>query len=141
MMLDLDQVAARVRSQVSAFKVVGTSADLDAALASPIAPAAYVIPLAERAGAPILVGTYEQEVEQAFGVVLVVANLRDNTGGASVTDLRTLRQQLRAALMGWVADPAEGFQARYTGGCLLRWADQRLWWTDEWSVATWARVG
>lgn len=135
--MDLTPVIARLRTTLTGIKSIGGAAELEAAAAiAPAPPAAFVLPLAERASESGLTGTHWQEITQTFGVVLVVANRRDATGAASLTDLAGLRLQLRSALMGWVPAPAEGRPVCYLGGRLLRWDDGRLWWTDEWSVVT-----
>ena len=135
--MDLDAVITRLRAQLVNVKSVGGAAELATALENtPATPAVYGVPLAERADAPELLSVHQQKITQEFGVIMVVANRRDATGAASLTDLRGLRLQVRAALMGWVPVPAEGEPCVYLGGRLLKWDDGRLWWSDEWRVAT-----
>ncbi|MFM2056043.1 MAG: hypothetical protein RLY71_428 [Pseudomonadota bacterium] len=135
--MDLDPIITRLRAQLANVKSVGGAAELGAALDNtPAVPAVYVVPLAERALPPERLGPHQQQIDQTFGTLLVVANRRDATGAASLVDLKALRGQVRAALMGFVPVPAEGEPCAYVGGRLLKWDDGRLWWSDEWQVAT-----
>jgi hypothetical protein len=134
--MDLSAIVTRLRAQLVGLKSIGGAADLDAAIDGAVAlPACFVLPLAESAAALEMVGVTSQRITQAFGVVHVVANRRDALGAAALTDLATLRTQLRTALVGWVADSATGEPVRTTGGRLLRMdGDGRLWWIDEFEL-------
>ncbi|MBL8351201.1 MAG: hypothetical protein JNL87_12925 [Burkholderiaceae bacterium] len=139
--MDVSAVITRLAAQLSGFVVVAGAADLDAAIElAPATPAAYVLPLAETADAPALISVHEQRVVQAFGVVLVVSNLRDATGAAAAAELATRRQAVRAALVGWVPDAATGLPVGFTGGRLLQFRDGRLWWADDFELTTYYRT-
>lgn len=132
-------VATRLAEQAAgSFAFIGTVADLDAALAGlpRAAPAAYVLLLAESAEDPDLASLHHQRLRLEFAVVIVCQNLRDATGAAASADLQARRLQVRAALMGWVPDAANGETVAYTAGRLLAFRDQLVWWTDEFRVMT-----
>lgn len=136
--MDLTPVIAQVRLSVPTFKTVGASADLDAAIEGVVAlPAAFLLPLAERAVATDFTSCTAQRITQAFGVLLVVSNRRDAQGAAALADLAVLRLRLRTALVGFVPDAATGEPVIYTAGRLMRLdGDGRLWWMDEFELTT-----
>lgn len=134
--MDLSLILARLKDQLTGFKQIGASADLDAAIEGAVAmPAAFALPLAESAGPNGTLGITRQRISQAFGVVLVVSNRRDAQGAAALNDLAALRLQLRQALLGWAPHATTGEPVLYTGGRLLRLdGDGRLWWIDEFQL-------
>lgn len=135
--MDLDPIIARLAGQLTGFKVVGGAADLDAILRGPVpTPSAYVIPMTEAAPPNELIGAFEQAVTVNFGVLLAFANRRDASGAAAVSGLKALRDQIAAALLGWVPDAANGEPVNFTGGRLLRFDEGLLWWADEFRVKT-----
>lgn len=136
--MDLSLIVARLKSQLSALRTVGASADLDAAIDGVVAmPAAFVLPLAESVRDTGLVSSTGQRIAQAFGVLHCVSNRRDAQGGAALDDLKTHRLALRQTLVGWVPDDATGEPVLFTGGRLLRLdGDGRLWWIDEFELIT-----
>jgi hypothetical protein len=135
--MDLTPVIARLKAQLTGFVAIAGAADLDHAMAfSTGTPAAYVLPLAESARGPDMLGVHHQRLTQAFAVVLVISNLRDATGAAAVTDLAAKRTALRAALLGWVPDATNGEPVSFTSGRLMGLEDAQLWWTDEFQVLT-----
>jgi len=138
--VDVTPVIARLAQQAAGFVVVAGAADLDAAIeTAPATPAAYVLPLAESAAASDLTPVVAQRVVMSFGVVLVVANLRDARGAAAAAALERHRAAVRQALLGWVPDAATGEPVEYAGGRLLQFRDQRLWWSDEYRVVGYLR--
>lgn len=139
--MDLSPIVARLRTELSALRSVGASADLDAAIEGAVAmPAAFVLPLAESGRDAALVGITAQRVTLAFGVLHVLSNRRDAQGGAALGDLHAHRQALKRALVGWVPDAATGEPVLFTGGRLLRLdGDGRLWWIDEFELMTYYR--
>ena len=131
--MDLTFVVDRIRSQNLGFKQLGGSADLDAAMAgSVIPPAAFVIPLREKAEPSETTMVTRQRITAGFGVVMAVMNRRDAQGAASLVELNAYRSPLRSALVGWVHDVESGEPIQFDGGNLLRLdGDGRLWWIDE----------
>jgi hypothetical protein len=137
--MDVSPIITRLRTTLAGqgFVTIAGAADLDAAIeGAPATPAAYVLPLGEQAQPHDLAGQPHQRLAQAFGVVLVVSNVRDATGSAAATDLSVRRMAVRTALRGWVPVPANGEAVAYLGGRLLQFKDARLWWTDEFQVMT-----
>ncbi|MDP3652421.1 MAG: hypothetical protein Q8R67_12135 [Rhodoferax sp.] len=139
--MDLDLVIARLKATLTGLKSIGTSVDLDAAIDGVVAvPAAFVLPLADSATPIDMAGSTDERETGAFGVVHVVSNRRDAQGAAALNDLKTLRLNLRAALVGWVPDAATGEPVHRTTGRLLRMdGNGRLWWIDEFQLITYYR--
>ena len=131
--MDLGLVIGRIRAQLPGLKGSGGSADLEAAMAGVLAvPAAFVIPLGESAERSATTLVTRQRITHNVGVVLAVSNRRDAAGAAALSELAPLRLALRAALVGWAPDAAEGEPLQFERGRLLRLAgDGRLWWMDE----------
>lgn len=135
--MDTAAIIARLKAQLTGWVAIGGAADVDQAIeTAPATPAAYVVPLAESGAPPDLIGIYRQDLVQAFGVVIVVANLRDATGAAAAADLQARRLAVLAALLGWAPDAATGYPVVFTSGRLLQFRDARLWWTDEFEVSS-----
>jgi hypothetical protein len=136
--MDLSLITARVKEQLTALRSVGQSAELEAAADAVVAlPAAFVLPMSDVASDLGMTGTTYQRVVQQFSVILVISNRRDAQGGAALNDLHTQRLALRAALVGWVPDTANGEPVIYTGGKLVKMdGDGRLWWADEFELTT-----
>jgi len=136
--MDLSLIVARLKTELTALRSVGASADLDAAIEGVVAmPAAFVLPLAESSRDMGMTGATGQRIAQAFCVLHVLSNRRDAQGGAALDDLKVHRLALRQALVGWVPDEATGEPVTYTAGRLLRLdGDGRLWWIDEFELTT-----
>lgn len=135
--MDVSPIIARLGAQAPGFVVIAGAADLDAAIElAPATPAAYVLPLAESAADSDLATIVHQRTALEFAVVLVVSNLRDAQGAAAAAELATRRAAVRAALLGWAPDAANGEPVSFTSGRLLQFRDARLWWTDEYRVMT-----
>jgi hypothetical protein len=132
---------ARLKLSCPLLKMVGGSADFgvaETALRNKL-PAAFVIPLAEQASpnssSTVLVS---QRVNQQFGVVLAVSNLRDATGEKALADIYAVRQQVMTSLLGWV--PAgEQTGMEFSGGQLQDMSDQVLWWQDIFNIDIYLR--
>ena len=136
--MDLSLVVTRLQATLVGMKGIGASADLDMAIdGAPPTPSAFVMPLAESAVDADTLGSTNQRIAQLFGVVHVVSNRRDAKGAAALDDLKTLRLNLRAALVGWVPDAATGEPVHFRAGKLLQLdGDGRLWWMDEFELLT-----
>jgi hypothetical protein len=139
--MDLSFVIDRLKAQAPLLKVVGGAADMEAARPSAVLiPAAFVVPLADSVTLNPLTGVHAEVEQWEFGVVLAVANLRDARGAAALTTLAPIRAQVRAALSGWVPDPATGEAVAKKSGRLLRMdGDARLWWMDRFVWKTFYR--
>ena len=136
--MDMTQIITRLRDQAAGvFKSIDGAAELDAAIeAAPATPSAWAISLAERALDRHFADRTNQIVMLHFSIVICVANRRDPTGAAAGQGLQPLRLAVRDALLGWAPNPDDGNAVTFTGGRLLRFADQRMWWADEFSVMT-----
>lgn len=135
--MDCQPIIDRLRTQLNAqgWIAIGGAAELDVAIeGTPGTPSLYVLPLAETPDDPYLASRADQRVLQGFGVVIVVSNARDPKGAQAQSDLQVRRLQVRRALLGWAPDQVSGDPVMASGGRLLRFAQARLWWTDEFAV-------
>ena len=131
----LPLITARLESTVSALRRVAGAADIAAAEEDlKRMPAAYVLPLRERAGENYLDNAVSQRVARAFGVLYAVRNLRDARGDAAHVHLEELRTEGRAALLGWEPDD-DHEPIEFRGGRLLRLTNPILFWQDEYETA------
>lgn len=139
-LLDLDLIVSRLHAQVPTLVQVGGAADLDAAFAGiKQVPAAFVIPLASKAGANSLVNAISQPLEERFAVVFAVRNIRDKLGGKeNLAALRPIRSAALGALVGFSPD-ADHDPIIYQAGRLLNLQNAILWWQDEFSTSTFIR--
>lgn len=139
--MDLDLVILRLKAQLTGLRSIGGSADLDAAMrGTVVAPCAFVVPLAEKGQELESTGPTQQKLFSLFGVIQVVENRRDNTGAAALLDLKALRKQVFAALVGWVPDAGAGEPVIFVSGELVQAeGDGRLWWSDEFQLSSFYR--
>lgn len=129
----IDEIIARLEADKAALGlklVAGAAAFARAAEANPTAtPAAYVIPLDESPGAPPFSGDDIQKIDVMVGVVLALSNVADAKGAAAHTDLQTLRDAVKASLLGWA--PATGYATLSRGrSTMMAFRDGHLWWQD-----------
>lgn len=125
----VDQIKAIETGGVAEFRKVATAANFAAArdeLKNP--PAAYVLPMADRASANQLGGgAILQPVKEQFGVALAVSNLRDASGVAAQAEFERLRRLVIDKLLGFV--PGTDYEpCEYGGGGILMLAPDVLWW-------------
>jgi hypothetical protein len=143
--MDLAFVIARLKAHPGALKTIGGAADMESARTGTMAiPAAYVFPSADSSAELPRTGPHAGDYAEAdqweFGVLLVVANLRDPRGAAALTTLAPVRAQVRAALSGWVPDETTGEPVTKGRGQLARFdGDNRLWWIDRYQWKTFYR--
>lgn len=131
----VDRIKATVGASAAltgGFRVVLGAADFAAArtnLKDP--PAAYVIPLGDRAAPSSLQGlSVDQHVTERFGVVMAVSNLRDVRGGAVNAALETLRRATIDNLLAF--QPAADYDpVQYGGGRILQLDVSVIWWQLE----------
>lgn len=133
--MNLAPVIARIATQCPGFLLVGGAADFSGVDGTPRAtPAAFVVPLAERARPSEGFGEDFQIVDATFGILLAVTNVASRGGAEGVTDLEALRAEVRAALLGWI--PAGGgAPLAFERGDLLEFRPGLLWWQDAWRGA------
>lgn len=129
--MDLAPVVERLRQQCPRFRQVGGAAEYGVvADALTAAPAAYVIEESSRAAPNELLGIVRQQVEVAVGVYLAVRDARD--GG--LADLPALRQEVWAALAGWL--PAGAIRPlEYREGVLVSVAPGLIWWREVYAAS------
>lgn len=135
--MQLSLVIARLNDRTPSFKKGGGAADLDAALKGKLhnLPAWFVMPLTEAAQPSRRTGVHSQYITRAFAVVQVLSNVRDMVGNSALVELDDAKEEVRAALIGWVPDPEVGEPVQFTGGRVLKFEDGRLWWSDEFQVS------
>ena len=129
------QAVERLAQIATMLRQVGAAADLAAAEQGVrTTPAAFVLPLAERAGAAPHTAEFRQRVLLSARVVFAVSNKADARGDAARESLITARQNARHVIAGWVPEgciePAE-----FTAGQLLRLDRGLLWWHDDFATA------
>ena len=138
--MQLASILAHIKNLCPALRQVGGAAEFSALPeAGPQAvPAAFVVPLEERAGHNALDTGISQRVDTRFGVILAVRNLRDGVGAAANDDLETLRRAVKDALLGWQPAGADDV-CTFGGGRVLQLANQVLWWQDDFLTAYYER--
>lgn len=136
--MDLTFAIDRLKARTTGLRTIGGAADLDAAFAGVVAvPSVFVIPLSDDPTPIDDTGPYEEWVTSLFGVVMAVSNAKDARGDAAMAALVPVRQQVKAALAGWVPDEDTGEPVTPKGGRLLRFdGDGRLWWIDQFARKT-----
>ncbi|MDQ2822963.1 MAG: hypothetical protein M3Y65_21720 [Pseudomonadota bacterium] len=137
----IEALLARIRDTVPEIKFLGEMADFQRAVESnPVAvPALFVIEGDESASpsqfSDVVVS---QRVRATVGLVLVVRNLSDANGEAAKSELRQLRQLVKAQVFGWQAtaefDPFERGQSH-----LLAFRDGHVWWQDQYLTSFYDR--
>jgi hypothetical protein len=129
--MNLAPVVAQLKADLTSFRQVGAVADMATAEAAKaiIFPAAFVVPMDERAGAVASISGAPQQIDVRFMVVVVIANRRDATGAAALNDLQARRDEVLTALRGWVPDGAINAPV-WQAGRVLRLAEPQLWWGD-----------
>lgn len=135
-----DAVIARLSAQVSALKTVAGTAEFAGAETAPKQlPACYVIPLVEKASGNDLETGVEQHVVVRFGVAIAIRNVKDARGQAGQAALKTVRDAISAALLGW--EPATGYDPVLFGsGQLIKLGNSVLWWQDEFVTGYYRRT-
>lgn len=94
-------------------------------------PAAYVVPVSERAGDNRLTNAVAQRGEAVFGVLLVLSDLSDPRGDAAGDMLDVVRAEVSAALLGWTPPGATG-PLLYDGGDAVDLdPNGAVWWMDR----------
>lgn len=128
----VDRLAACVGEQ---FAFIGSVADFAALGDLPRSlPAAYVIPLDERAEPSDMIGVNAQTHTAMFCVVLIVRHAGDASGAKAALALDALRKAVHDALIGWA--PPECFDAvQFVFGSLAELiGGGTIAWRDDFSV-------
>ena len=147
--MDTAPIITRLRGQVTALKIVGGAAEVEAALNGlAAAPAAFVIEQTDTAKENEIANEVHQRVEVGLLVLLAVKNAKDSRGEAGQGDLETLRGivasgpppagSVAAALIGW--QPAASIDPlTYSGGQLFRFDPGIIWWLEAYRTAHYIR--
>lgn len=97
-------------------------------------PAAYVVPLADSAGANLLAaGGSHQEVTGRIGVVLAIGAMAQRDGARASDDIDPLIAAIRAALAGWQPASAEA-PLEFARGAIAGITKRIVWWMDEYTI-------
>lgn len=127
----LFEVVSRLRAQCPLLRSVEAAA---AAVPAPAqTPYAWVLPIAETASRPMLIGLHAQRLELRVAVELVVREAGDASGAAVWSRMQDARAQVRAALAGWRPDGADDSVAPlwFALGRLLDWQSGQATVRDE----------
>lgn len=138
--MPFDAVIAHLKASDLGLKKIAGAVDFASANATlTSAPAAFVLPLMDKASANSAGGgAVQQRVTVRFGVVLVVSNVRDALGAAAHTDLQTVRRAVIDALLAW-RPTSEYDPCEYGGGRMLALNGADLWWQLEFVTAYYER--
>ena len=99
-------------------------------------PAAYVLVTSETADRNPLIGAHSQIVTTRFAVEIMVTNSTSPaTGGEAQADLETVREEIKAALMGWQPTP-EHAPCEFTSGQMVEFAGNLAIWRDTYTTST-----
>lgn len=138
--MDLTPVITRLRERCPAgmFRQIGGAAEMEAAISSaPVAPSAFVMPVADIAADPHLASCNLQRITRRFAVALCVSNRADATGEAAARGLAPCRSAVAEALLGWAPDESAGDPITYACGSNAKpLGDGRMWWSDEYRYQT-----
>ncbi|MDI1278070.1 hypothetical protein [Methylobacter sp.] len=129
--MQLASTLSRIDTQLPELKQVTAAPTLELAIASlKTYPSACILMPRGKAGANTLVNAIDQPVDDLFGVLLAVKNVKDMHGVAASADMDILRPKLIAALLNW--SPATDYEAiTYAGHQMLYCKDGILIWADH----------
>ncbi|OIO70888.1 MAG: hypothetical protein COS35_06500 [Zetaproteobacteria bacterium CG02_land_8_20_14_3_00_50_9] len=135
--LPLQSIVTRLEDQAVGFKSLAGAAELEQAIAGGVrvAPAGFVVPLKEDAGANTT-GTMivTQDVTTRFAIVFAVKDLSDRSGKSAIDGgLRDLRIAVGNALVGWA--PAGFNICEWDGGSIVRIGGGTVYWRDRYRTS------
>ena len=136
--MNLDNVIERIRATCPSFAQRVAGAAEFAALpqnAKVAVPAAFVIPMDDRAGEQESQNRYRQALTDRVAVVMVLDNSADRRGQAAVTTVHSLRAELWRSLLLWPPGP-EYDGLIYEGGQGLLMDGARLYYQLEFAAET-----
>lgn len=137
--MDLSPVLARLVGEVTLCRSIGGAADLaaiDDGLV--VTPALFLLAAKEAASDVGFAGATVQRVQASFFVALAVSNEGSAQGEGALGELEPFRDQVKAALLGWV--PADSHDpVAYVGGALVSFNDATLLWMDEFKTTYYIR--
>lgn len=133
--LDIQPWVDRLKSNISALRHVGRAASLyrlnDNLRQT---PAVYIMPGKDNPGKiSDTTATIDQQLTAVVDVYVVVQNRRDSVGEKSLDDLRALRKEVMAQLIGWSA-PGAFDAVHYGGGNFVEMNDTALIWREQFTA-------
>lgn len=140
---DVTEVITRLQAEPGELRLIGGTADLEAAKGVTMtAPAAFVALATERAEKRQGASTQSiQAVDAQFSVLLVVRDYQaSKRGAAKAATLAAHIAAVRARLLGWT--PAQFSPATpidLVGGQLVDYANATVWWQDTYTTRYWRR--
>lgn len=96
-------------------------------------PSAFVIPLDDNPAENESLNTVRQPLEDNFGVVVALSNLKDERGQGVSESVHLMRRELWRALLGWSPDH-EYNGVFYQGGSLLKLDRARCWYRYDFAA-------
>lgn len=138
----LADIRDRVKTAPSnPFKSVQNCISLAAAQDNPPqqVPAAYIYPSAAASDGAARANGSSQRIITRFGVAIFLRSAADPTGAAKIDPLEQLYTHLRATLIGWVPDPANGQPVAFSRGYLAGFDQGGVWWAEEYTVTHYHR--
>ena len=134
----LAEIEDRLTASAPSLKFVQGAAEFAAIKANPPKnrqPGADVLPLRERAGANLVaVNATRQRNTVDFAVVLALGNFADRRGGTASKAMGAVRDEVKAALIGW-QPTADMEQIEYSGGAIVDFRDGVVWWQDDFTTS------
>ena len=136
-----EDAIGRLKAQVTGMREIDGASSLEAAMRGAVAtPSLYLIPLTETGRELDHTGPLDQQIAVLFAVLFALDTARSAQGMDVLVELHTHRNQVRAALVGWVPDDETGEPVTFVGGELVQFqGDGRLWWSDEFVLTTYYR--
>ena len=136
-----EDAIGRLKAQVTGMREIDGASSLEAAMRGAVAtPSLYLIPLTETGRELAHTGPLDQQIAVLFAVLFALDTARSAQGMDVLVELHTHRNQVRAALVGWVPDDETGEPVTFVGGELVQFqGDGRLWWSDEFLLTTFYR--
>jgi len=125
------EMVLRIRESVREFREVSGAASLEAVMEGRVLhPGAYVFPESSKVGENRLVGAIAQRESLVYAIVIVTRNVRDAKGADSDDESEYLRDEIRAALLGWQPEGA-GLPLEHAGGELIIMKDGILYYLER----------
>jgi hypothetical protein len=133
--MDLSLIETHLTQQLADLRLreIGQAAGLDAVMSGtrPM-PSIYLVPLSEKGSEIDSTGPVCVLENRLFGVIYVLDVRGDTTGARGSASLSTLRNRVKAALIGFVPEQDCGEPVVFEGGELVQFSgDGRLIWSDE----------
>lgn len=102
-------------------------------------PAAYVFPLSERADPNAMLGAHDQRVRVDVAVEIMVRHAAEAaSGGPAAEKLEDVRDEIRAALAGFVPEPGAR-PLDHVEGRVMSFEAGLVVWRDTWSTEIYRR--